>query len=314
MRRIRFLAILLIVWFLFFFNIERLSEPIDITDTAYGFMAFIVVVAIAIPRLNRMPPWAFLASAVPSFLALRLLTGNGIWGTALPSATTEACAVAITSILAYFLSVEMHNCELAITRSTIGVPNKPEPFSLGQGVIYREVKRARDYQRPLTMMAVGVEDESIRLALDRLTREVLRSTTRQFALASVSKTLCDIFEDYNIIAQRKDHFLVLLPEVTAQQLPDLIDHLRQEVTEQVGVTLRVGTASFPDDGLTFDGMVDKAILRMQGTTSQGEQGRQTPIANAPGEPATEDKTGTVSVEHLLPSREVADGLGDNQPA
>lgn len=313
MWRMRFLIALLIVWFALFFSVERLSQPVDITETVYALMAAIVIAAIAIPRLHHVPLWLFLGASIPLFLALRISTGYPIWGAALLSTTTEVFAVAVTVIIAHFLMVEVQRCESAITHISISQSDKkPDSFSLGQGVIYREVKRARDYQRPISLMAVGIEDGSIQIALDRLTQELQRATMRQYALASVSKTLCDMFEDYNIIARMNDHFLVLLPEVTAQQLPNLIEHLRQAIAEQVGVTLRVGSASLPEDGLTFDGIMQKAVRGMDATGAQFGQARPTARLNTILRPASEGTPKPTEEDgYAPPSQELIDGFGDH---
>ena len=87
---------------------------------------------------------------------------------------------------------------------------------------------------------------------------------KRYLLSDVARTLCYKLEDYNVIARANDHFLVLLPEVTSEQLPDLIGRLRQAVAEQVGVAPRIGVASFPEDAVTFDGLVEQAVGEMNG--------------------------------------------------
>jgi hypothetical protein len=173
------------------------------------------------------------------------------------------CVIALTIILARWVSNGLGEFESAIAHITIGSVGKlPEPFSVGQGEMYREVRRARHHQRPLMLMAVGVEEESIQVALDRMVQEVQQAMMKQYVLSGVAKTLCAELEDYNIIAQRNDHFLTLLPEVTSGQLADLTGRLRRVVSEQVGVTLQIGTASLPEDAVTFESLVEKAIEDM----------------------------------------------------
>jgi hypothetical protein len=183
-----------------------------------------------------------------------------VWGTAIPLTVTETCIIALTTILARWVSNGLIEFERAIARITIGQVEKlPQPFSVGQGEMYREVRRARHYQRPLMMIAVGVEEESIQVALDRMVQEVQQAMMKQYVLSGVARTLCTELEDYNIIAQRNDHFLILLPEVTPGQLNDLVRRLRKAVSDQLGVPLQIGTASFPDDAVTFESLVEKAV-------------------------------------------------------
>ena len=84
-------------------------------------------------------------------------------------------------------------------------------------------------------------------------------------MASVSKSLCNKLEDCDIVVQTNNHFLVVLPETTPDALPGLIERLSKQVTDEVGVTIKVGTASLPQDSFTFEGLLNKATLEMQET-------------------------------------------------
>jgi GGDEF domain-containing protein len=263
MKRMRFIVAALIAWLFLFYNIERLSEPINITRVAYTFVPIMAALTILVPRLRKVPLGMLLAGPIPIFLAIKAWVGLRVWGTAIPLTVTEICAIALTTILARWVSNGLSEFEGAIARITIGqVGRLPEPFSVGQGEMYREVRRARHHQRPLMMMAIGVEEESIQVALDRMVQEAQQTMMKQYVLSGLARTLCAELEDYNIIAQRNDHFLALLPEVTSEQLIDLTGRLRKAVSEQVGVTLQIGTASFPGDAMTFESLVEKAVEKM----------------------------------------------------
>ena len=69
-------------------------------------------------------------------------------------------------------------------------------------------------------------------------------------------------EDCDVIVQCNNHFLVLLPETTSDNVPRLIERLRRKVQTDVGVDINVGMATLPEDGLTYEGLIDKANLEM----------------------------------------------------
>ena len=274
MKRMRFIVATLIIWLFLFYNIERLSKPINISSVAYTFVPIIAALTIIVPLLRRVSLWLILVVPPPIFLLLKAWLGYSIWGTAIPLTVTEICAIALTTILARRVSNGLSEFESAIAHITIGQVGKlPEPFSTGQAEMYREVRRARHHQRPVMLMAIGVEEESIQVALDRMVQEVQRAMMRQYVLSGVAKALCDELEDYNIIAQRNDHFLALLPEVTSEKLTDLIERLHRAVSEQVGVTLQIGTASFPEDAMTFESLVEKAVREMDAELEPGPSPR-----------------------------------------
>jgi len=270
MKRMRFIVAALVVWLFLFYNIERLSEPINLSSVGYTFVPLMAVLTLLVPRLRKVPLAMLLVVPIPIFLMFKAWVGRPIWGTAIPLTVTEICVIALTTILARWTSNGLSEFESAIAHITIGQVGKlPEPFSTGQGEMYREVRRARHHQRPLALMAIGVEEETIQVALDRMVQEVQQAMMKQYVLSDVARTLCDELEDYNIIAQRNNNFLALLPEVTPDKVTELIERLRRAVSEQVGVTLRIGTASFPEDAVTFESLVEKAVGEMDAEPKPG---------------------------------------------
>ncbi len=264
MKRMRYLTVILVFWLFLFFNIERLSNPVDITDVAYTFVPLVVILTILAPRLREVPLWAFLSASALLFLLVKTWVKSDIWGVSLPLTVTEVCIIAVAIILARWVSNGIGEFERAITRITIGRDDGlPEVSSDGQVEMYRELKRARHYQRPLTMVAIGINEDSIQVALDRMVREAQQAMIKRYVMSDVARTLCDELEDYNIIAQNGDHFLVLLPEVAPGQLSGLSKRLRQVLSEQTMVTPQIGAVSFPDDGTTFDDLVERAIDAME---------------------------------------------------
>ena len=265
MKRMRFLVALLVIWLIFFYSIEQVSEPINISRVAYPFAPLMAILVVLIPRLRRVPLWILLVVPIPVFLAVKLWTGYGVLGADFPFTVTEVCVISVTTILAHLISIRVSEFEDTVARITIGQANDlPDSYEMGQAKMYREVKRARHHQRPLTVMAIGVEEESVRVALDRMVKEAQQTMMRQYVLCSVAKVLCDSLEDYNTIARKDEHLVILLPELTLEESEGLVNQLREAVFEQVGVALKIGLASFPKDAVTSEHLVEKAVEGMVG--------------------------------------------------
>lgn len=265
MKRMRFLVAALIIWLFLFYNIERMSESIDITDVAYIFVPLMAVLTILLSRLRKIPLWGLLVMPIPVFLVLKAWLKPRVWSTSLPLTVTEVCVIAVTITLAHLVSSGLSEFENAIAHISIGqVDTLPKSFSTGQDEMYREMTRARHHERPLALVAVGIEKNSIQVALDRMVQETQQAMMKQYVLSDVAKRLCDELENYDVIARSNDHFLILLPEVTSEQLDSIVERLTTVVSEQVGVALQIGTASFPEDALTFESLVERAVKEMDG--------------------------------------------------
>jgi GGDEF domain-containing protein len=262
-KRMRFLVATLIVWLFLFYNVERLSRSFNITGAAYLFVPMVAMLTLLAPPLRRIPLWGLQSVSIATFLMLKI-AGGFPWKSPLPLTVTEVCITVLTVTMARWVSDGLDEFEKAVDHISIGQVGKSlGSFSTGQVGMYREMRRARHYQRPLSLMAVSVEEGSIQIAVDRMVQETQHAMMRQYVLSSVAGTLGDVLEDYNIIAQDNSHFLILMPEVSREQLDDLIGGLRQLVSEQIGVTLQVGIASFPDDAMTFDSLTEKAVKDMK---------------------------------------------------
>lgn len=264
MKRIRIRVVLLACWLVVFFGGVQWLGPTGISQFTYAFGLAMVLLGLAAPRLVRVPLWFSLSAPVAVFLLFKALVGAPLLGIALPVVITEVCAILLTTFLAFWVSGAITEFESAIAHITIGRRDKViEPASAGQGSLYREVRRARNHQRPLSLLAIAIEEKSIAGALDRMVQEAQLSLMKQYMLSGVSKRLCDKLEDCDIVVQNSDHFLVLLPETRPEDLPRLVERLRQDIAEQVGVELRIGAASLPQDGFTYEGLLKQAIEEMK---------------------------------------------------
>jgi GGDEF domain-containing protein len=262
MRRVRLLIILLVVWLFLFFNMERLFGSLNISGVAYVLVPTMAVVTLLASRLNKVPFQIFLTAPILVFIILKIWEGRPVAGAGIPLTVMEACAILITMGLMRAISLEVGAFEKAVANITLGQVGKlPPTFSEKQGEIYQEVRRARNYQRPLMLMAISVEESSIQVAVDRIVERIQQLMAKQYALSGIAKTLCEETE-CSMIALQDDHFLVLLPELTPENYPALAARLRKSILEQVGVTLQIGVASLPEDTLTFEGLVDKAVAQM----------------------------------------------------
>jgi hypothetical protein len=267
-KRMRFLVATLIVWLFLFYNVERYSRSINITGAAYLFVPMVAMFTLLAPPLRRIPLWGLQSVSIATFLMLKM-AGGFLWRSPLPLTVTEVCITALTVTMARWVSDGLDEFEKAVGHISIGhVGKSQESFSKGQVGMYRELRRARHYQRPLSLMAVSVEEGSIQIAMDRMVQETQQAMMKQYVLSSVAGTLGDVLEDYNIIAQDNSHFLILMPEVSREQMNDLVGGLRQLVSEQVGVALQIGTASFPSDAMTFDSLMEKAVKDMKENKSE----------------------------------------------
>ncbi len=273
MKRMRFWVAIMIVWMFLVYSIERGNDAVNITGAAYIFVPVVAVLMIAVPAMREIPLWVLLASQGALFLMIKTW-GATVWGSALPLTVTELFIISVTASLARSVSKGVGEFEHALARITIGSTDAlADSLSNGEAEMSKELKRARNHQRPLGLLAIEIENASIQAVLDRMVQEAVQAMMKQYVLSDVARTLCEKLEDYDIIARHDDNFLILLPEVTSGQLFDLAGRLREVVYEETGVALKVGVASFPEDALTFENLMEKAVQGLEGSVEVEELGQ-----------------------------------------
>jgi hypothetical protein len=285
MKRLRFLIVTIVLWLFLLYNIERLSQPINISSVAYIFITVAVAATILIPRLHRVPLWLLLIGPLPVFLVLKLWLGYPFRGAAILLTITEVSFIAVTSLLARQVNHVLGEFEQVVADITIDMIGKPTiSFAAGQGEMYREVRRARTYHRPLTLIAVGIEEDTLQNTLPRMVVEAERAMGKYLALARLARVLDEELEDYHIIAKQNEHFVVLLPETKQEDLAALEQKLYASVAERMDVTLKIGSASLSDHIVTFERLVEEATVEMESTEistpSPGRLGVQSTSASS----------------------------------
>jgi hypothetical protein len=263
MQRIRIPVSLLIIWLFVFYNLERMSRMIDISQVAYVAVPVVAAFILLIPRLGQIN---FAISTV--ITACLFVVAELVWLVIVQQwpqsfdfamLLVEIAALTFTIWLTRQVSLGMREFESAVVNITLGQVGERRSR---QGEMYREVKRARDHHRPLNLIAVRADESALPATIDRMVKEAQAAMIHQYVVASLSKTLSDELEDYNLIARARDYLLVMLPEVSPERLGEVTKRLRRAASERVGVPLHIGTASMSADVRTLEALVQEAEASM----------------------------------------------------
>jgi hypothetical protein len=266
MKHLQVWIAVLILWLIFLFNIERLTRSVDIRSYTYIFVASVAAAIVILPRLSRKEFSVLLAVPVFAFIIFKVLFETGPWqqnlfeGEALPLTVTQLAAIVITAILARRISealVEFHEAVNEITFSQIGVP--PPLFTEKQGSMYNELKRARHYHRPLSVVALKIDEENIQMIIPKIIKDVQQAMMKEYVLAYLTRILDSSVNDFNTIARYKNHFIMLFPETPGLDIPEIVRNLEKTIRDKLNIRLNTGYASFPDEAITFENLIELAV-------------------------------------------------------
>ena len=264
MTRLRLWVVAVCAWLFAFGNIERLHAPINVASFVYV-LTFAVAVATVFWRpVTRWEPYWVSAALLALLLLLKYLLGYPLGGSHLPLTVTEGCAVVITLALGRQLARCIDEFERAAADALlIDFEARQIAFEHRQPEIHREMRRARQFARPLSLVTIGATKPSLRQSLARLIEEAQRKSASEYVSARIADLIARETDSCDLITRRNGHFLVLLPESGAPEAREILERLRDSIQQELGVEVRAGLATFPDQEVTFAGLLERAEAEMQ---------------------------------------------------
>lgn len=276
------------------FNLERFDystqNVIDIQTFVYVLIIGLVAATLAIRPLQRITVYVSLVGwlAIYAVLKVSLFNTRPILGDMYTYLTvTEVALITITVFLTHDLSRTLHDFEDVIDKVTIP--------RLGQRVLRmkeagEEIKtefiRSRRHSRPLSILLVNVDTNTPTFNLEKTVREIQRNMLSRYLASSLSKIISKEARRTDLIVEKDDErgFVMLCPETTAEGTIILAERIQHLATAQLGVRLDYGIASFPDEALTFEELLQRAHEHM------AEEKAEALPFNSPAVEAEEAKT------------------------
>ncbi|MDM8527507.1 hypothetical protein QUF58_04775 [Anaerolineales bacterium HSG24] len=270
MKQLRFWAIFLILWLAFLFNtervIERVSEQIGVQAVnitysyTYIFVLVTVVLTLLLPRMEKIYLVILLTSFIMLYFLLTLYYYREGILTELPRTITQIGAMILTALITVQLNNSVNRFENVIKSISLNrVGQTPTPFLKKQGTMYNEVKRARRYERPVSLVAVKFDSRQFEVAYPQIIQEIQEAMLEQFTISSMAQTIRKNTHGFDTIALQEDNFLIVLPEITGEEALEKAKQLTDVIKDEIGLTVQTGMANYPENASTFDRLVELAI-------------------------------------------------------
>lgn len=171
--------------------------------------------------------------------------------------------VLLTAVLAYDVARRVDQTDIALEKMAFSAyPNRAMDIQSAREIISAEITRSRRYHHPLALLAVRLEknkDWGDLKNMKILADEILE----RFALAKVSKILSDHTRNTDLILRDDSgYFVVLCPETGQASLSILVNRITVAVKQNLEARIECGFASFPDEAITFDDLLNRAKERL----------------------------------------------------
>jgi len=141
-------------------------------------------------------------------------------------------------------------------------PNRTRDIDTENERIKIELTRSRRYHRPLSVIIIHIESEDGKVSGEIL-RTVQHDLQHRFTFARAGQIIDDSVRQTDLVLRDyKGRFIVLCPETELASASLLAKRISQAIEERIDLRILWGTASFPDEALTFDELLQKARERL----------------------------------------------------
>jgi len=267
MKQLQIRLLALILGLALFFNIERLGDGggagIGPQTFVYGLVTLAVVTVVASAILPRRPLLFITLLWLPVYLIARWFIFDRyplVGGIYSYITWTEFVFVAFLLAVAYLVARALAEFRegvayLAILQAGGHLPSVDEEADK----VDAEVSRSRENERPLSLVAIQLDSDALSAQVDPLVESALSAIGTRYARLHLVDEMRQVLRPIDLLLQahEDDTLLLLCPEAGSTGCKVLADRARA-VLDGAGVPSRYAIATFPDEALTFDALVDRS--------------------------------------------------------
>lgn len=248
----------LIGWFMVICNLHRVHPILEVETFVYVLACAIAILTVAWTPSRPAQQISIVLGSFALLFASELATGSTIADAPWIQTLLAPCMLIVTFFLARKVGIDGRQIEEGIQQvAAYQYASQAMTYEAMEPTFYREVKRARRAERPLTLVAL----EPIWPAAERNTKELVGEMQERFARhwmeGEIIKVLRGAVREEDIVARRNGRFLVLLCHTDGRDATKAVRKLIGRVREAFGVGMRAAQASFPDQELTLIGLMEK---------------------------------------------------------
>ena len=94
--------------------------------------------------------------------------------------------------------------------------------------------------------------------MDAILEKARNEIVRKYVESRISIELTDSAQPGDLIAFRDGEFILMFPESEADEVKLWLQNVNRNLSDEIGLQLRFGMASFPDQECTLTGLIERA--------------------------------------------------------
>ena len=283
MKRLKFSLVLLFIFLMVVFNLERLEWNAGIELGIHSFVYILALIIVVLMtalsnKIQRGSIFVVMALSALIYFGFRLTLYNTpplFEGVNTYVTVTELAILLISSALTYEFACQLGQIEQLVEGVFM-------PTDLGKRIldsdaavedIKTEFTRSRRHSIPLTLMVIrpsNTPSSKIIKEVNIAVQVIQRGMARRFISASLAKIISTVARRTDLIVSQGDDelFHIICPETKGEDVICLVERIQEMVEENLGIPVSYGIATFPDDALTYDELVNRAESQLSAIKPQ----------------------------------------------
>ncbi|MBI5825110.1 MAG: hypothetical protein HZB18_13860 [Chloroflexi bacterium] len=262
-----------VFWVSFYLAVIFILAQFDYSDSPIIDFAkyFYFLVIIAVPgtiffpftsRVNVLIPVTVWGGIYLVLLQLLDRTASSP-NSSFPIILLEFILVVVGVWLAYQLAYGISHAESVMDAMALSAfPHRTQNIQEASSQIKLEITRSRRYHRPLSLLVLQA-DLSDHVSFERLISSVQQDLWNRFSFARIGQVVDEHMRQTDMVFRdRSNRFMLLCPETDYQNSLILAARVVEAIKNRTGVQILWGAASFPDDALNFEDLVDVAVSKL----------------------------------------------------
>ncbi len=169
----------------------------------------------------------------------------------------------------YQLAVQISYAESLMDALALGAfPNRVRDIETESQRIKVELTRSRRYHRPLSLMVIEVESKTADQPSIKLMETIQHDLVHRFTIARVGQIIDDLIRQTDLVLRdHKGRYVILCSETNSASAELLASRISRSIMDKASLQMFWGIASFPEEAITFDDLLQKAHDRLYGGKS-----------------------------------------------
>ncbi len=246
---------------------DYLGKPI-INFASY----FYLLAMVSVPVTLFFPSVTRVSTSVPMAIGAAVYIGLTMFINRSRTTTSHDLSVVVLEFvllqagiwLAHQLAHQINHAESLMDELAIDAfPHRAQELDEGSQRVKIEFNRSRRYRRPLSVLLMEVDPEHQRHNGEVL-KHIQSDIVNRFTSARVGQIIDDRIRQTDLVLRdRTWRYVIVCPETDLPSALLLGKRISQSVMETTGLSILWGVASFPEEALTFDDLLQKARERLR---------------------------------------------------